>query len=338
MSAALLSAALILAGGCSAEPSAQAADGGAQLDGGTTDAGADDAGAQDAGGEDAGAQDAGNLDAGPADAGADAGTNPLVLARPYHLQIPAGYVPGTPVPLLLMFHGYGASGAGEESYLRLGALADAKTFLYAWADGTPDALGLRFWNATDACCDLYGKGVDDVAYASAILDDVQSKYAVDPKRIFLFGHSNGGFMAHRLACELSDRLAGVVSLAGMTWNDPVRCNAKGPVAVLQIHGDADAVIHYGGGRVLSSMAPYPSARDTVAAWGTIDGCGALQPTGTRLDLDSRLPGAETVVERYEGCRGGAVELWTIQVGSHIPSWTDGWSAPVWDFLAAHPRP
>lgn len=269
-------------------------------------------------------------------AGCRAGRRPAL--RPYHLKLPAGYLPGTPAPLLLMFHGYGSSALQEEAYLRLSALSDQKGFIYASADGTVDPGGLRFWNATDACCDLYGIPVDDVAYATAILDDVQAKYAVDPKRIFVIGHSNGGFLAHRLACDLSGRIAGIVSLAGATWSDAGKCKPAGPVAVLQIHGDADPVILYGGGRY-SSLAPaYPSAHQTVATWAALDGCGALQQTSETLDLDSSLAGAETGIERSPSCRGGAAELWTIHGGSHLPSFNAGWSEPVWRFLSAHPKP
>jgi len=51
---------------------------------------------------------------------------------------------------------------------------------------------------------------NDIGYLAAIIEDVKSKYMVDEKRIFAFGHSNGGFMINRLACDLADKIAGVV--------------------------------------------------------------------------------------------------------------------------------
>jgi polyhydroxybutyrate depolymerase len=333
-------AALLLAG-CAGAARVEPGDAGLDAgDAGDSGAGDSDAGRSDAG--DAGdAADAGadaGTDAGPPDAGSDAGTNPLITARPYHFHLPAGYVAGQPLPLLVMFHGYGSTAVSHEAYLLFTTLSDEKGFLYAYADGTLDTTYQRFWNATDACCDIYASGVDDTAYAAAILDDVEARYAVDPKRIFLFGHSNGGFMVHRLACELSGRIAGVVSLAGMNWKDPSRCHAQSRVAVLQIHGNADQVIHYDGGRVTAPwMGEYPSAHDTVATWAAIDGCGPLVATGETRDIDSAIPGAETTVERYQGCQGGAVEIWTVQGGPHQPPLTATWSEPVWNFLTAHPR-
>ncbi len=56
-----------------------------------------------------------------------------------------------------------------------------------------------------------------------------------------------------------------------------------------------------------------------------------------LDLDSGLPGAETKVERYDGCQA-AVELWTIQGGSHVPALQPIWGETIYGFLSSHPKP
>jgi polyhydroxybutyrate depolymerase len=267
--------------------------------------------------------------------GADAG---LTLSRPYHFYVPPGYDKNTPAPLVVMLHGYTASGDAQELYWQLKPVADAHTFLYAYPDGTVDAFGNRFWNATDGCCDIGKTGVDDVAYVNAVIDDVENKYNVDPKRIFITGHSNGGFMSHRLACD-APRVAAIVSLAGAVWKDPSKCNPAGKIAVLEIHGDADAVIPYNGG-AYSGLAAFPSAPDTVATWAAKNGCsGALAPSGQTLDLDSSLLGAETVVSRYSGCPAhGEVELWTILGGGHVPILQPTWGETIYGFMASHPKP
>jgi polyhydroxybutyrate depolymerase len=286
------------------------------------------------------APDAGTPDAGAPDAGPD--TSALITARPYALHVPTSYDPAKPTPLVILLHGYRASGAIQESYFRLTAVADAQTFLYATPDGTIDANGQRFWNATDSCCDVYASHVDDVAYIGAIIDDVQRHFHLDSKRVYIVGHSNGGFMAHRLACDLSTRIAAIVSLAGAQWLDISRCQPSEPVAVLQVHGDADTVVQYAGGHPEGYVVlpVHPGAVQTVADWAALDGCDAtLVDTTTRLDLDSTLFGAETVVARHDHCHpGGAAELWTIHGGSHIPWFTAEWAGDVYGFLAAHPKP
>jgi polyhydroxybutyrate depolymerase len=276
---------------------------------------------------------------GTPDAGTPYEPAPLIRERPYIAYVPVNYLPGTPAPLLVMFHGMGSTAEAHEAWLHLSALADEKTFLYAYPRGTVDVTGKRFWEGTDACCDIWDSKVDDVAYASAVIDDMEARYSVDPRRIYLFGHSNGGYMVHRLACDIGPRLAGVVSLAGLTYKDAAKCKTTSRLAVLQIHGDADENMNYNGGSVGAPwMAPYPSAHETVALWGAKNGCGALASTGQTLDLDSKLAGAETTVERYGGCTAGAVELWTIRGGRHQPALNPRWYEPVWAFLSAHPKP
>lgn len=259
--------------------------------------------------------------------------------RPYELRVPPGYNASKSAPLLILLHGYTLSGADQEKRFALGRVASAQGMLYAIPDGTKDENGFRFWNATDGCCDQFGAKTDDVKYLRALIQDVRSHYNVDAKRIFLAGHSNGGFMAYRMACDAADLIAGAVSLAGATWNDPKLCKPSTPVAVLQVHGDADVVIKYGGGRFASNPGDYPGARTTVAQWAQLNGCtGALVDAGTVLDLDDSVSGTETKMERYAGCSMGAVELWTMKGSGHFPDLRPSWAERIVTFLSAHPKP
>ncbi|HVV87184.1 MAG TPA: PHB depolymerase family esterase [Kofleriaceae bacterium] len=281
-------------------------------------------------------------DAGPGADGPpaiDAGRDPVLDARPYELYVPPSYQAGTPTPLVLMLHGYSANADLQEVYFQLQPEAEAKGFLYARANGTVDPLGNRFWNATDACCNLGHSAVDDVAYLRAVLDDIEARYTVDPKRVFVIGHSNGAFMAHRLACDLSGRIAAIVTFAGDVWADATKCNPTQPVSVLQIHGTFDAVIAYNGGQQIGMDGPYPAAPTTVAIWRAKNGCtGTMQ--GGRFDLTSDLPGDESQLVEGTGCpAGGAVELMTVNGGGHVPVLKQPeFRDTVWDFFAAHPRP
>jgi len=273
-------------------------------------------------------------DSRPSPAATPSATPSLVAARPYGLFAPSTYRSGTPIPLIVVLHGYGSNGRQQAEYFGFPADAEEHGYLLAYPDGTPDPRGTRFWNATDACCNFYGNPVDDVAYLGAVIDDLTARYSVDARRIFVVGHSNGGFMAHRLACEIGGRLAAVVSLAGATWRNPSTCAAASPVNVLQVHGDLDQTILYGGN------AFYPSAAQTVSTWAQKNRCaGGLESTGADKDLDSRISGAETRTEAYAGCPpGGAAVLWTIESGGHIPALGPSWADEVWAYLSAHPKP
>ena len=258
-------------------------------------------------------------------------------ARPYGLKVPEGHDGRAPLPLVVLLHGYSSNGSAQNAYFRLGAQADRSRFLLAYPDGTRDLTGNRFWNATDACCDFYGRGVDDVAYLDAVIDDISGRYPVDARRVFLVGHSNGGFMAHRYACDRAGRVAAIVTLAGTQSQDPSRCPAPSPVSVLHVHGSDDGTIRYEGGS--TPKGAYPGAVTTAGTWAGKNGCsGSLVPTGRRLDLDVSVSGDETTIDRYGGCAGVDVELWTINDGSHVPAFNGHWAESIWDFMAAHPKP
>ena len=67
--------------------------------------------------------------------------------------------------------------------------SDRLGFLYVYPDGTVDQEGRRFWNATDACCDDYGTGVDDSGYLRALIDAIITELNVDTEKIYLAGFS-----------------------------------------------------------------------------------------------------------------------------------------------------
>ena len=275
--------------------------------------------------------------AGPAVAGAAPAAPSPTANRPYGVKVPSGYDGRTAIPLVVLLHGYTSSGAAQAAYFGLSDEADKARFLLATPDGRRDLLGNRFWNATDACCDFFHTGVDDVAYIDAVISEIKAKYPVDPARIFLVGHSNGAFMAHRFACDRAGEVAAIVTLAGMTWKDQGHCPAGSPVSVLHVHGRNDSTIVYNGGA--TPEGAYPGAIETVGDWAAKDGCsGALAPTGRKLDLDSTVPGDETVEQATAACPGGvAVDLWTIEGAGHVPAFNGNWADAIWAFMAAHPK-
>jgi polyhydroxybutyrate depolymerase len=270
-------------------------------------------------------------------------TNPLVAARPYRVKAPAVLDPQRSYPLVIVLHGLGGNSERIERYYQLDPLVDELGFLAAYPDGTEEARKKyfwgghrRFWNATDACCDFFGSGVDDVTYLDAVIDDVGARYRVDPKRIFVMGLSNGGYLAYRYACDRAGRVAAIVSQAGAMWSDATRCKPSQPVAVLQIHGTRDDMVPYEGqGTGDRHALSVPSAHQSVADWVAFDGCRPT-PEASTPPLDV-LYDAETTTERWSGCRG--VELWTMRGAPHVPHLSQPFAArTIYGWLAAHPKP
>jgi polyhydroxybutyrate depolymerase len=262
----------------------------------------------------------------------DPGTEGTVTVgeRPVRLAVPSSYDPADPAPLVLLLHGFGSTADEVDAVLGLRAEAERRGLLYVLADGTPDDDGRRFWDATEACCNFFGPAVDDAGYLADVLRTVAAQYAVDPDGVVVAGHSNGGFMAYRMACEHADLVSAVVSLAGAMPASADACAPSRPVSVLQVHGTADSTIRYDGGS--NGPFPYPSAQDSVDAWARLDGCGAEPATEARaLDVEEAQPGAETSVTTYGGCRDGArVALWSVEGAEHVPDLAPGFAGAVLD--------
>jgi polyhydroxybutyrate depolymerase len=247
--------------------------------------------------------------------------------RPAQLVAPAEVT--APAPLVVFLHGYASDATGHDAYLGVTDQARRRGLYVLLPEGTTSPRGRQFWDATSACCNFTGTPVDDVAYLQDLIDEAIATRPIDPDRVYVFGHSNGGFMAYRLACERADQVAAVASLAGADQLDEQACEPTEAVSVLHLHGTDDDVVSYDGGPSLlpvgdetvqpGTSRAYPGAVDTVQRWATRSGCDPEPVQGQPVDLDAGIDGAETAVATYRGCDDGAeVELGTIEGGGHVP--------------------
>jgi polyhydroxybutyrate depolymerase len=228
------------------------------------------------------------------------------------------------LPVVVLLHGFGANSSLQDLIFQLQFRTD-EGFLLVLPEGTKNPDGLQFWNATEECCDFYGSGVDDAGYLLSLLDEVEEHFPVDSERIVFTGHSNGGYMSHRLACEAADRIAGIASLAGATYQSASQCTPSEPISMLQMHGDLDASVLYEG------TSNYPGAEAIADRYADYNSCGGSVDDPDRDYVDS-LSGAETRVRRYEGCDGVTTELWTHVGSAHVPLFNDAWRADLLSWL------
>jgi polyhydroxybutyrate depolymerase len=272
-------------------------------------------------------------------AGVPASSEPAqAFDPPALLRLPDSLQAGERVPLLLVLHGFGVSSSLLIAKAGLNRVADQKKFAYLAPEGSRDALGRPFWNAGKSCCDLDHRQIDDVKRLRDLLDANLSHPSVDPKRVFVIGYSNGGFMAQRLACEVGDRIAGVISVAGASPSSDVPCAQNSALSVLAIHGDVDPIVHYGGGTVFdrTDVQPHASALDTAKYWAQHLSCGGAPRTVDRIDLEPYVPERETSVQRYQDCRG-TVELWTVKGGGHYVALQPPALEAMWGFVQTHAK-
>jgi len=278
---------------------------------------------------------------GPLDAlGQAAGTESKTLEfggrkRTYLIHPPKGYDGKTPLPLVLVLHGAIQGATNVERMSGMSAKADKEGFLVAYPNGTSWSGLTPTWNAGACCGYAMIHKVDDTGFLRTLIDKLEHDYTIDPKRIFVTGISNGGMMSYRLACELSDKVAAIAPVEGA---QDVECRPSGAVSVLVLHGTADLLVPYKGGRTPFQIGPKrtdTSVSSTVAFWVKQDGCS----TTPELEETRRLR-----IDTYSGCKDGAgMTLYTIKGGHHMwpgtrLSFNDVSATDImWSFFAAHPK-
>ncbi|MBQ0932196.1 prolyl oligopeptidase family serine peptidase [Ideonella sp. 4Y16] len=240
-------------------------------------------------------------------------------SRELVVHVPPGLPAGLPVPLVLALHGGGGHAAfmADDERYGLSRQADRSGFVVAYPNGFSRLPGGRFatWNAGGCCGAARDRGSDDVGFIRAVVASVRERITIDPTRIFATGMSNGGMLAHRLACDAADLFRAVAAVAG---TDATRqCTPSRPVSVLHIHARDDTHVLFNGGagaeafRDRAQVMDFVSVPDTIARWVQRDRCsGAPQRILER-------PGA--YCEEHRDCAGGSrVRLCVTDTGGH--SW------------------
>jgi polyhydroxybutyrate depolymerase len=257
------------------------------------------------------------------------------------LHVPDKYDPAIGAMLVLNFHGFTSAGWQQALLTRMSQQSDARGFIVAYPEGVAAS-----WNAGDCCGTAWSDSVDDVGFVRALLDRIAVEHCIDPKRIYATGMSNGGFLSHRLACEVSDRIAAVAPVAGVLGIAPEKCSTVRPVPVLHFHGTADPMVPYQGGTPLFPQLGvgivFRSVAATLDHWRGKNGCSTFEKGFYQQ-------GDATCVE-WPDCSGGSrTALCSIDGGGH--TWPGGLPIPagktskdidatatMLDFFEAHPMP
>jgi polyhydroxybutyrate depolymerase len=160
-------------------------------------------------------------------------------------------------PLVLLFHGHGGS---AENVVGTGGLAPSP--LSTWVDiarreglmvvaleGLKGSDHQRGWRDCRADADDNQPVADDLAFARAVVAQLQQEGRVDPARLYAMGMSNGGMMVLRLGLQMPE-LAAVVAVSASMASDS-RCPEppRADTALLIISGDADPLVPFAGGQV-----------------------------------------------------------------------------------------
>jgi polyhydroxybutyrate depolymerase len=206
------------------------------------------------------------------------------LVRSFTLAAPSTYDVARRYALVLVLHGDGDDGPSMRAVWPFDDVSSQDAFV-AYPSGLD-----RGW-------DLYTPASQnaDFAFLVALVDSLQSRFTVDPARVFGTGFSSGAFMVNQVACRRESLFRAIAPHSGGAPEEPndpsaslwdgdggfTRCAgeqlAAGPAALI-VHGTADGTVGYESGDY------------TAKYWAYVNGCGAT----THVD-------GEATCVSYDGC-------------------------------------
>ena len=281
------------------------------------------------------------------------------LERRCLVHLPPGYEKAKPLPLVIMLHGMGGTAINSLRETGWSAKADAEKFIVAYPEGTrpdetkPPSLrsNAQAWNDGSGRFHAAERKIDDVAFLRALLDKLSADNAIDARRIFVAGFSNGASMCFRVGAELADRIAAIAPDAGACWTEvlqPARA-----ISLCYFAGTADTLNPMEGGFPKLALGgadqggkAKPAVIANIAKWAKALGCPeapALDETKNGVRSRRYGPGrdgAEVVFITIEGLShhwaGGVSQAPEFLVGKN----TDKLKATdvAWNFFEKHPAP
>ncbi|KAI9792650.1 MAG: hypothetical protein M1835_007711 [Candelina submexicana] len=178
---------------------------------------------------------------------------------------------------------------------------------------------------------------DDLTFTSELLNNLQSQYCIDPKKIYATGKSNGGGFVALLACDpyLSTKIAAFAPVTGAFYDNapstdcapetaPITCKpGRKDIQILEFHGSEDKTIPYSGGLNTRANGCLPTIPHWVREWSKREGYGVKNITTDRPDLVSKGSNKATKVTMYEygtdAKRGVVTHFLTEGLGHTWPS-------------------
>jgi polyhydroxybutyrate depolymerase len=238
------------------------------------------------------------------------------------------------MPLVLALHGAAMDAKLMETFTGLSKTADENDFIVVYPNGTGPAGILLTWNAGLFPGELNKSNkADDVKYLGKVLDDVESLFNVDKKRVYVTGLSNGGMMSYRLAAEMSERIAAIAPVAGTMALE--KYEPKRPISVLHIHGTKDSLVPYKGPDRKTDVAKilrFRSVDDTIAACIKANGCS---DKAEETEIEMKVDKVKVTRKAFnKGKDGSEVVLYTLENGGHV--WP-GSVLPMQAFLGTSTR-
>jgi polyhydroxybutyrate depolymerase len=237
------------------------------------------------------------------------------LTRTYLLYVPPGDSAEHRLPLALVFSGAYTTAAEQAQTTNLLSLVEREhNMIVAIPQGYGDS-----WNDDDGDPPAEAANVNDVAFAQALLQTIESRYQVAMRRVVATGASNGAILTELLGCRIAANLTLIVPVEGqIAPNFSGNCRPSDPISVYEYHAFGDPAIPYKGGTIGGDGGPFSvlSAPASARRWATLDHC-RMKPAQSKYTT-----GIGGQLTRYTGCNGAAT-VTLNSTNANVHAWPDG---------------
>jgi len=238
------------------------------------------------------------------------------VIRGYTVVLPINYDPQVSYPLAIGLHGVGSTTSQVKAQMNLENSSTSVIVAYPYGLNLGTTGNSSAWNAGTCCSPAVDLDSSDVRFISRLIDSIENQFKVDQSRVWVFGFSNGGMMAYRLACEIPDQITGIAVGAGALTVGT--CTPSRAVNVIHLHGEQDLKVPLIGG------GPYGviSIEDSLARLANANLCVKIEANLGENQFRWKCPTSEVM------------EL-ILSPNGH--DWGGDWSQRMIDFLQFNPR-
>lgn len=189
------------------------------------------------------------------------------IARYYTVDVPSGYDPDHAYNVIFDYHGNHGDSTQQRDNSQYYKYDASQNYVLVYPQGYEE-----HWQGPSYAVE----GIDDLQFATDLLNHIKNEYCVDPSHVYASGKSNGGGFVDLLACsDNGDDFAAFAMAAAALYTDNSlgACNKKR--AILESHGENDTTIPYNPTEP-GSGGELPDVGEWVGWWGERDcGCDAV---------------------------------------------------------------
>ncbi len=152
------------------------------------------------------------------------------IKRNYLVYVPKNL--GSKRPLLISCHGMNQDAAYQKGMLAIESVADTAKFVTVFPNGID-----KGWDIS---------GDRDINFVKALIEEMVTKYDIDPNRVYLSGFSMGGMFTYHAMNKIADKIAAFAPISGYPMGGTTANASVRPIPIIHTHGTSDDVVAFSG--------------------------------------------------------------------------------------------